>query len=656
MKQIGLIRFIGVMTATAIGFYTSLPLANAADEGPESLISTPIKALGENNPKLIWDMLPKSYQKDLNGLVQAFAKEMDAELWDAGFDLAGSLGEVLRTKNDIISESLTGMAEQFGLPLPELDLSEMSAGMEMFGAFFEKISTSDIGTIAKLKTIDLGNVANTLGKEIMTMMEEAGQASGETDLFNQMLENIQVEVVSEDGDNATIKVSGLPNETDLGVFSELSSGLPADLTELGIDFENPIESLTEVENSELEVMKVEGKWIPKEMAEAWKEGMNAAKQELQEGIDIPIEDKRQALATVNALRKSLNSVKKAKTPQQFQLAMMGAFMSVGAAIEGGSGNEVSSAQKAEARKLADGEISLTNGDIIEGTVADVDQNGIVVRRDIGGFARRANWMELTQESLKKIRRLGQTDPERYKGASVFAEPFIEPDESKMEQNLPPGPVRGLIPPDVPEEVQVTSKLAAYGTGGGIGLIVAIAIGSMVAGLGVAAFRETNALLAASISLILPVIGPILILVKPEVEYEDDYEDNEEYEFEEADAPEGVTMSDTGGSAVAGMLPEAKKMSFAQSGPKNSSLKPQTWTSGDTRFDRSFFQNNFPNYFKVVLGNAERGMVLALKTGKREYVGQRIKRISGTDLHMELLNGKEQKISFSEIGSVDLRQK
>ena len=56
------------------------------------------------------------------------------------------------------------------------------------------------------------------------------------------------------------------------------------------------------------------------------------------------------------------------------------------------------AVSAEARQLAEGEISLTNGDIIEGTVADVDQNGIVVRRDIGGFAQRANWMQLTQEN------------------------------------------------------------------------------------------------------------------------------------------------------------------------------------------------------------------------------------------------------------------
>ena len=116
------------------------------------------------------------------------------------------------------------------------------------------------------------------------------------------------------------------------------------------------------------------------------------------------------------------------------------------------------------------------------------------------------------------------------------------------------------------------------------------------------------------------------------------------------------MSDTGGGAVAGMMPEAKKMSFAQTGAKKSGLKPQTWARGDTRFDRSFFQNNFPNYFKTVLGEAERGFALAVKTGKREYIGQRITRISGTDIHMELLNNKEQKISFKEIGTIDLRPK
>ncbi|MFL3665516.1 MAG: ankyrin repeat domain-containing protein, partial [Verrucomicrobiota bacterium] len=312
------------------------------------------------------------------------------------------------------------------------------------------------------------------------------------------------------------------------------------------------------------------------------------------------------------------------------------------------------AVSAEARQLAQGEISLTNGDIIEGTVADVDQNGIVVRRDIGGFAQRANWMQLTQQSLKKIRRLGQVNPKRYRGAAAYAEPFIEPDESEMERNLLPGPVKGLAQPTLPSSVEASSKVAAFGSVGGLGLLVAIALGSMIAGLGVAAFRESNAILAAGVSLFLPVIGPILFLVKPKVEYEDEYDEDEEYE--EIEAPEGATMSDTGGGAVAGMMPEAKKMSFAQPGAKKSGLKPQTWARGDTRFDRSFFQNNFPNFFKTVLGEAERGFALALKTGKREYIGQRITRISGTDIHMDLLNGKEQKISFKEIGTVDLRPK
>jgi len=318
--------------------------------------------------------------------------------------------------------------------------------------------------------------------------------------------------------------------------------------------------------------------------------------------------------------------------------------------------DVSPAQKAEARQLAEGEISLTNGDIIEGTVADVDQNGIVVRRDIGGFAQRANWMQLTQQSLKKIRRLGQVDPKRYRGAAAYAEPFIEPDESQMEKSLPPGPVKGLVNPPLPSSVEVASKVAAFGSGGGLGLLVAIALGSMIAGLGVAAFRDSNTLLVAGVSLVLPIIGPILFLVKPKVEYDEEYDEDEEYEYEEVETPGGATMTDTGGGAVAGMMPEAKKMSFAQTGPKKSGLKSQSWTRGDTKFDRSFFQNNFPNYFKTVIGATEREFVLALKTGKREYVGQRIKRISGTDIHMELLNGKEQKISFSEMGTVELRPK
>ena len=667
MKQLRLNRILSGLTAIAIGLASALPLAKAAEDGPESFVTSPIKALEEKDPKLLWEMLPASYRDDINGLVQAFAEEMDAELWDAGFELVGGIGKLLIEKKDLIAQMAAESDEAGDIPI-----SEITSGLEMAGTLLNKLAESDLGSLDKLRSVDLGNVADTLGKDLINLIGEAAKASGESDPFGlDALRGIQVIVVSEDGDNATIKVSGLPEVPDLGALTELPGGLPPGLPGLPDLGELPFADFSELENGELELVKVEGKWVPKELADGWEDGISAAKVGMGAVGEMADEDKQMALGIIKGINGGLATIRKAKTKEQFEMAIMqavmGALMSAGGGGPGGDfggpggfgglpDDEVSPAQKAEARQLAEGEISLTNGDIIEGTVADVDQNGIVVRRDIGGFARRANWMQLTQQSLKKIRRLGETDPKRYKGAAEFAEPFIEPDESEMERNLPPGPVKGLVEPEVPSSVQVTSKMAAYGSGGGIGLLVAIAIGSMMAGLGVAAFRESNALLAAGVSLVLPVVGPILILAKPKVEYEDEYDEEDEYEYEEAEAPQGATMTDTGGGAVAGMLPEAKKMSFAQTGPKKSALKPQSWARGNTRFDRSFFQNNFPNYFKVVLGATERGLVLAIKTGKREFVGQRIKRITGTDIHMELLNGKEQKISFSEMGTVDLRVK
>jgi len=657
MKQLRLSRFFSVLAAVAIGLASTLPLAKAAEEGPESFVTTPLKALEEKNPKLIWDMLPASYQKDLNGLVQAFAKEMDAELWDAGAGLLGGIGELLRTKKDLIAGMLSEMDEAGEIPL-----SEITSGLEMAGTLLDKLAKSDLGSLNKLRTVDLGNVADTFGRDMMKLIGDSAKAAGEADPFGlETLRGIKVEVVSEDGSSATIKVSGLPEAFDFESLTELPGGLPPGLPGLPNLDELPFADFTDFENGELEVVKVEGKWVPKEIADGWEDGISAAKVGMGAVGEMADEDKQMALGIIKGLNGGLATIRKAKTKEQFQMALMQATM--GAMMGAGGGDfgefpepDLSPAQKAEARQLAEGEISLTNGDIIEGTVADVDQNGIVVRRDIGGFAQRANWMQLTQQSLKKIRRLGEVDPKRYRGAAAYAEPFIEPDESEMEESLPPGPVKGLIPPQLPSSVEVTSKVAAFGSAGGLGLLVAIALGSMMAGLGVAAFRESNALLVAGVSLFLPVIGPILFLVKPKVEYEDENDEDEEYEYEEAETPAGATMTDTGGGAVASMMPEAKKMSFAQAGPRKAGPKPQSWTRNDTRFDRSFFQNNFPNYFKTVLGTTERGLVLALKTGKREYIGQRIKRISGTDVHMELLNGKEQKISFSEIGTVDLRPK
>ena len=300
-------QFTSILSTITLGLIACTNI-KAAEDGPESFISNPIKALEEKNPKALWDMMPASYQKELNEIVQTFANEMDQELWDAALGLIGNTGSLLKTQSNLLMESLPQLGEGLGAmagggnPMEIITQSLSSEDLKTTGTFMEQFAKSDFGSIAKLKQIDLSNVIETYGKDFMASIEEAAQASGKENPFNiEALRSIKVEVVSENGSEATIKVSGLPDSPDLGAMTELPGGIPIDLG--GME-DIPLPNLSELENGELVLIKVEGKWIPKDMAEGWKEGINMAKQGMGGMSDlIPAEDKQQALGVI----KDLNS-------------------------------------------------------------------------------------------------------------------------------------------------------------------------------------------------------------------------------------------------------------------------------------------------------------------------------------------------------------
>ena len=102
MKLTQLNRFTGLLARQPSG--SSSPPSSTAQDGPESVVSTPIKALEEKNPKLIWNMLPASYQSDINELVQEFAKNMDAQLWTAGVEFLGETGKLLEAQKGLLAK------------------------------------------------------------------------------------------------------------------------------------------------------------------------------------------------------------------------------------------------------------------------------------------------------------------------------------------------------------------------------------------------------------------------------------------------------------------------------------------------------------------------------------------------------------------------
>ena len=89
--------------------------------------------------------------------------------------------------------------------------------------------------------------------------------------------------------------------------------------------------------------------------------------------------------------------------------------------------------------------------------------------------------------------------------------------------------------------------------------------------------------------------------------------------------------------------------------------PETvvYQRGQFTFNRRFFETKFSGFFGVVRRDADRDMVLVIKSSRGEYVGQRISRIAANDLHLQVQRGhasEEVMIPFVEVQEIRLRHK
>ena len=297
--------------------------------GADSVVLIPIKLLEEEDPKLLWEMLPPSYQTDVTNLIHSFVNNMDQQLWDKLFEVLSQAGLLLNDKQDLITamieENLGGTDA-----LPE----EMQQSLETMGKMLQTLVESDLGKHATAKGMDPGKFLDETGKELFKLIAETSKLE-EGDPWNTeiktKLKDIKVEIVSQESDTATISVSGMP---DLPDIDELTAQLP------GFD-DSELPGLSMLRNGEQQVIKVEGKWIPKAMADEWKDNMSEASEMINNDLKNMLgpEEEKQVMNIMNAVQMGLAGAAKAKTQQELQMAMMqavmGALMSAGGGEDGG---------------------------------------------------------------------------------------------------------------------------------------------------------------------------------------------------------------------------------------------------------------------------------------------------------------------------------
>jgi hypothetical protein len=261
-------------------------------ETPDGTVLAVAKHLADHDPGILWEALPPSYRTDINDLTRAFAAAMDAELYDRSMALLRRAVEVLQEKQPIILRSQTVAGSG-------VDVAALERGMTGALAAGHALLTSPVATLEGLGAIDWQKFLSTTGGQLMTLADGAPAAGAEAPAEQPlaMLRGLKVETVSTTGDAAVLR---------------LTSG--------------------DREPKEIKLTRVEGRWVPTEMAEQWPQKVAEAKAKLAELTPERFAElKPQALMGLAMAEGFVGQVAAIQTPEEFDAA-------VGPMIEAVMGN------------------------------------------------------------------------------------------------------------------------------------------------------------------------------------------------------------------------------------------------------------------------------------------------------------------------------
>ena len=264
------------------------PPATAADDGgPDAAVSALQAELEAGNLRALWDALPGDYQRDVHDLVHTFAASMDADLWKVGTGIFQRLVRLLKEKKEFL-------LEQPMLAQGPVDADMMGENWDSFVGVLDAIGTSDLVDLQKLKTLDVGEFLDGTGRKIAEQMAVLTKAADDKKLSLTEFPAIPVPAVPLAG-LANAKLSTVRVEGDTAILR--------------------IES--EDDTEDVEVVRVNGKWLPKEMVDGWSEQMESARAALAAMPETLKKNKLQILLPMQAVQHALDQLLAAETQAEF---------------------------------------------------------------------------------------------------------------------------------------------------------------------------------------------------------------------------------------------------------------------------------------------------------------------------------------------------
>jgi hypothetical protein len=304
--------------------------------------------------------------------------------------------------------------------------------------------------------------------------------------------------------------------------------------------------------------------------------------------------------------------------------------------------------------------NLTTGQTLTGEllVASANDGGVQIKVEEGRYEK-VPWTSFSQDDLRRFKENKKLEP--------FVEPFIEISREEKIQKTAPPPIKQ--PPRLERPPPQSLLGALLSNGLGIVLVLLLYAANIYAAYEVSIFRARPTLLVCGLAAI-PLIGvlsPILFLSLP-TQMKAGEETGSVTAAEVASgeaAPGAVTAGQAAEEAVnpmqgAGVEHPAGLKLHTEAAPAKAALPPSTtYQRGQFTFNRRFFETKFVNFFGVVRRDADKDMVLVIKSARGQYIGQRISRIAANDLHLQVQHGhasEEVMIPFQEIQEIRVQHK
>ena len=283
-----------LVTRIAIAAFT-LACAQTADtaapgttlpDTPDGTVVVVAEQLANHHPEIIWEALPESYRADINEITSTFAEKMDPEVYDRAFALVMRAIEVLDDRKEIIfaSETFTSTGA---------NADEIRTGLSNAQWFTATLKASEIATLEGLGKVDWERFLATTGAQMLEHAASIETGDGDKPLDD--LDTLEVETLNLSGDRATLRISSKDHDPE-----------------------------------EVEMARVEGRWIPAEMADEWSQKVEEASQRLAELTpENMAAQKTQIMMFFGMADALIEQIASLQTPEEFDAAigpMLAPFM------------------------------------------------------------------------------------------------------------------------------------------------------------------------------------------------------------------------------------------------------------------------------------------------------------------------------------------